>query len=95
VSIGHEHPLSGLDGPIVTQLETNRPAAVWQRLRDVHGFQVGLTRFRRYVSLGFPDEVAADDATGLRPDVEPGSEAKIHYPISSCGLTRCRAGTGS
>ena len=64
---------------IVTMLATNRPATVWQRLRDEHDLQVGLTSFRRYVWLEFPDEVTADDATVLRPDVEPGSEAQIDY----------------
>jgi hypothetical protein len=64
---------------IVTMLATNRPATVWQRLRDEHGLAVGLTSFRRYVWLEFPDEVTADDATVLRPDVEPGSEAQIDY----------------
>ena len=64
---------------IVTMLATNRPATVWQRLRDEHGLAVGLTSFRRYVWLEFPHEITADDATVLRPDVEPGSEAQIDY----------------
>ena len=64
---------------IVAMLVSNRPATVWQRLRDEHGLMVGLTSFRRYVWLEFPDEVTADDATVLRPDVEPGSEGQIDY----------------
>jgi len=52
---------------------------VWQRLRDEHGLTVSVTSFRRYVWLEFGDEVSADDATVLRPDVAPGSEAQIDY----------------
>ena len=64
---------------IVEMLTTNRPATVWQRLRDEHGLAVGLTSFRRYVWLEFPHEISADDVTVLRPEVEPGSEAQIDY----------------
>jgi hypothetical protein len=64
---------------IVTMLTTNRPATVWQRLRDEHHLGVGLTSFRRYIWLEFPDEVTADDVTVLRPDVEAGSEGQIDY----------------
>ena len=62
---------------IVAMLVTNRPATVWQRLRDEHGLMVGLTSFRRYVWSEFPNEICADDVTVLRPDVEPGSEGQI------------------
>jgi transposase len=64
---------------IETMLKTNKPTTVWQRLRDEHGLAVGVTSFRRYVWLEFPDEVAADDATVRRRGVEPGSEAQIDY----------------
>ena len=64
---------------IEAMLATNRPATVWQRLRDEHGLRVGVTSFRRYVWLEFPDEVTADDVTVLRPEVDPGSEAQIDY----------------
>lgn len=64
---------------IELMLKTNKPTTVWQRLRDEHGLAVSLTSFRRYVWLEFPDEVSADDATVLRPDVEAGSEAQIDY----------------
>ena len=64
---------------IVTMLATNRPATVWQRLRDEHDLQVGLTSFRRYVWLEFPDEITADDATVLRPEVDAGDEGQIDY----------------
>jgi transposase len=64
---------------IVAMLVTNRPATVWQRLRDGHGLMAGLTSFRRYVWLEFPHEITVDDATVLRPDVEAGSEGQIDY----------------
>ncbi len=64
---------------IELMLKTNKATTVWQRLRDEHGLAVSVTSFRRYVWLEFPDEVCADDATVLRPDVEPGSEAQIDY----------------
>lgn len=64
---------------IVAMLATNRPATVWQRLRDEHDLQVGLTSFRRYVWLEFPDEVTAEDVTVLRPDVDAGDEGQIDY----------------
>jgi transposase len=64
---------------IVEMLTTNRPATVWQRLRDEHGLAVGLTSFRRYVWLEFPHEITAEDATVLRPEVEPGTEGQIDY----------------
>jgi transposase len=64
---------------IVTMLVTNRPATVWQRLRDEHGLMVGLTSFRRYMWLEFPNEITADDATVLRPEVDAGSEVQIDY----------------
>ncbi len=64
---------------IVGMLATNRPATVWQRLRDEHGLTVGLTSFRRYLWLEFPNEITADDVTVLRPEVEAGTEAQIDY----------------
>jgi hypothetical protein len=64
---------------IVTMLTTNRPSTVWQRLRDEHDLTVGLTSFRRYMWLEFPDEITADDVTVLRPEVDAGSEAQIDY----------------
>lgn len=64
---------------VEAMLKTNKAATVWQRLRDEHGLTVSVTSFRRYVWLEFPDEVSADDATVLRPEVEPGSEAQIDY----------------
>jgi transposase len=73
---------------IVEMLTTNRPATVWQRLRDEHGLAVGLTSFRRYVWLEFPHEITADDATVLRPDVEPGTEVQIDYGYLGMWLDR-------
>ena len=64
---------------IELMLKTNNPTTVWQRLRDEHGLLVGISSFRRYVHLEFPDELNADDVTVLRPDVVAGSEAQIDY----------------
>jgi transposase len=51
----------------------------WQRCRDEHGLQVGLTSFRQFVQLEFPDRGLDQTVTVLRPPVEPGSEAQIDY----------------
>lgn len=64
---------------IETMLETNKVTTVWQRLRDEHDLEAGLSSFRRYVWLEFPDEVGIDDVTVLRPEVPAGSEAQIDY----------------
>jgi len=64
---------------IEVMLKENKVTTVWQRLRDEHGLMVGVSSFRRYVWLEFPDQVSIDDVTVRRPDVEPGSEAQIDY----------------
>ena len=64
---------------IKEMLETNTATTVHQRLRDEHGLSVGISSFRRYVWLEFPEEVNADKVTVLRPDVDPGEEAQIDY----------------
>lgn len=51
----------------------------WQRLRDEHGLDVGLTSFRRYARDEFPDKTAESQVTVCRPEVEPGSEAQIDW----------------
>jgi transposase len=64
---------------IAEMLATNTATTVHQRLRDEHGLGVGVSSFRRYLWLEFPEEAATDKVTVLRPDVEPGSEAQIDY----------------
>ncbi len=64
---------------IAEMLKTNTATTVHQRLRDEHGLAVGVSSFRRYLWLEFPDEASADKVTVLRPDVEAGSEAQIDY----------------
>jgi transposase len=64
---------------IAGMLATNTASTVHQRLRDEHGLAVGVSSFRRYLWLEFPDEATADKVTVLRPDVEAGSEAQIDY----------------
>jgi transposase len=64
---------------IEEMLTTNTAATVHQRLRDEHGLSVGVSSFRRYLWLAFPDEVAQDKVTVLRPEVPPGEEAQIDY----------------
>lgn len=64
---------------IEVMLETNTVTTVHQRLRDEHGLVTGISSFRRYVWLEFPDVVSVDAVTVWRPPVEAGSEAQIDY----------------
>jgi hypothetical protein len=64
---------------IADMLKTNRATTVHQRLRDEHGLDVGISSFRRYVWLEFPDEALENKVTVLRPDVAAGEEAQIDY----------------
>jgi transposase len=64
---------------IEEMLATNTVATVHQRLRDEHGLATGISSFRRYVHLEFPDVVSADAVTVWRPPVAPGGEAQIDY----------------
>jgi hypothetical protein len=66
-------------GRIAEMLMTNTASTVHQRLRDEHGLEVGISSFRRYVWLAFPDSVAREKVTVLRPEVPPGEEAQIDY----------------
>ena len=68
---------------IEEMLETNTATTVHQRLRDEHGLAVGVSSFRRYLWLEFPEAATADKVTVLRPEVEPGSEALCGTPHSS------------
>jgi Integrase core domain len=70
----HEH-----HDRIKEMLSTNTATTVHQRLRDEHGLTVGISSFRRYLWLEFPDEVTADKVTVPRPEVDPGEEAQIDY----------------
>lgn len=64
---------------IAEMIKSNTIATVHQRLRDEHGLAVGISSFRRYLWLEFPEVVSADKVTVLRPDVDPGEEAQIDY----------------
>jgi hypothetical protein len=64
---------------IADMLKTNKPTTVHQRLRDEHGLAVGISSFRRYVWLEFPDQALENKVTALRPDVPAGQEAQIDY----------------
>src|SRR5665811_1464213 len=64
---------------IEAMLETNTVTTVHQRLRDEHDLAAGISSFRRYVRLEFPDAMSADAVTVWRPPVTPGSEAQIDY----------------
>ena len=60
-------------------LGTNTVTTVHQRLRDGEGLGVGLSSFRRYCWVEFPDERNRDKVTVAGPDVDPGDEAQIDY----------------
>ncbi|HEX3565219.1 MAG TPA: IS21 family transposase [Acidimicrobiales bacterium] len=64
---------------IEAMLKTNKATTVYQRLHDEHGLDVGISSFRRYVWLEFPDEALENKVTVLRPAVAPGEEAQIDY----------------
>lgn len=64
---------------IEAMLATNTVTTVHQRLRDEHGLDAGISSFRRYVWLEFPELPAAERVTVLRPEVAPGDEAQIDY----------------
>jgi transposase len=66
---------------IETMLETNSVTVVHQRLRDEHGLGVGITSFRRYVELEFPERDQLAQVTVLRPEVPPGDEAQVDYGL--------------
>jgi transposase len=64
---------------IRTMLATNTVSTVHQRLRDEHGLTASIASFRRYVTIEFPERVAASKVTVSRPEVAPGEEAQIDY----------------
>jgi transposase len=64
---------------IEEQLKTTTLATIHQRLRDEEGLTVSLASLRRYVRLEFAEEAAAGEATVLRDDPPPGSEAQLDY----------------
>jgi transposase len=64
---------------IVLLLDEVTVSTAWQRLRDEHGLQAGLTSFRRYVQLEGLGRGQPERVTVLRPPVEPGTEAQIDY----------------
>ncbi len=64
---------------IAEMLTSNTAATVHQRLRDEHDLFVGISSFRRYLWLAFPDEIAREKVTVLRPEVPLGEETQIDY----------------
>lgn len=64
---------------IKTMLETTTVTTIHQRLRDEGKLRASISSFRRWVHENLPDEAARSKVTVLRDDVEPGSEAQIHY----------------
>jgi transposase len=64
---------------IQVMLGTNTVSTVHQRLRDEHGLRAGISSFRRYVWLEFPELPSAERVTVWRPEVAPGDEAQIDY----------------
>ncbi len=64
---------------IVTGLQTNTVATVWQRLHDEQGLQASLRSFHRYVEHYLPDQLKRAQPTVLRDDPPPGHEAQIDY----------------
>jgi transposase len=66
---------------IEEMLETNSVTVVHQRLRDEHGLAVGITSFRHYVELEFPERRQLEQVTVLRPDVPPADEAQVDYGL--------------
>ena len=64
---------------IEAMLATNTVTTVWQRLRDEHGLEAGISSFRRYAWSEFPDRGADRRVAVLRPPVPPGSEAQVDF----------------
>jgi transposase len=64
---------------IAELLESVTVTTAWQRLRDEHGLVAGISSFRRYVWLEFPDRSTEERVTVLRPPVAVGDEAQIDY----------------
>ena len=64
---------------IAPMLDAVSVTTAWQRCRDEHGLRAGLTSFREYVRMEFPQNVKPDAVTLWRPTVAPGSEAQIDY----------------
>jgi hypothetical protein len=64
---------------IADMLKSNKATTVHQRLRDELGLDVGISSFRRYIWLEFPDQATEKLVTMLRPEVPTGEEAQIDY----------------
>jgi hypothetical protein len=64
---------------IELMIKSNTISTVHQRLRDEYNLAVGITSFRNYVGMEFPDETDRDKVTVLRPDVPAGEEAQVDY----------------
>ncbi len=78
----HSYPeLHGFRSLIEPMLGVVTVTTAWQRLRDEHGLEAGLTSFRTYVHREFPVEKSSAGVTVWRPPVAPGSEAQIDYGL--------------
>jgi transposase len=76
----HSYPeLHGFRALIEPMLGVVTVTTAWQRCRDEHGLEAGLTSFRTYVHREFPAEKTAAGVTVWRPPVVAGSEAQIDY----------------
>lgn len=71
--------INRLRSVIEPMIGTVTVATAFQRCRDEHGLNVGVTAFRQYVRLEFGTAPRAEAVTLWRPPVEPGSEAQIDY----------------
>jgi hypothetical protein len=72
---------------IADMLKTNKPTTVHQRLRDEHGLAVGISSFRRYVWLEFPDRALEKKVTALRPTFRPARRLRSTTGIWAGGST--------
>jgi transposase len=79
---------------IVTGLQTNTPATVWQRLRDEQGLRGSRRSFYRYIATYLPEYGNPIQPTVLRDDPPPGHEVQIdwactsRHATSACGPIR-------
>jgi Integrase core domain len=62
--------------PLIGQVTV---ATLFQRMRDEHGLNCGVTAFRQCVRLEFGSAPRLEAVTLWRPPVVPGSEAQIDY----------------
>jgi len=63
----------------VALLDTRTVTTIHQRQRDKRKLNTSLTAFRRQVHHNLPDKATRSQATALRKNAEPGSQAQIHH----------------